>query len=149
MFGSACGNQPGGALGGGGGHPLMQFLQHKKGWGRQCGGPGALLKDLDLSDEQIERIAGLKVGGLGQFAHFKSVLAELMPKLTRELAQDSIDKNKVKEVYQQIKTHKDQLGENMVTRIIEFAEVLTPAQRKKLRMSAIKHFLGLNVQEEE
>ncbi len=113
-----------------------------------CGG-GSFLKDLDLSDEQLEKIAELKVQGMGHFSQLKSSMGTLMSQMMRELSQDQIDKVKVREIGKQIQECKSKAGDEFMERIITFAEVLTPEQRKKVRMKAIKRFLGVGSHESD
>jgi Spy/CpxP family protein refolding chaperone len=146
MFGhGACGKGAGSFSGG---HPFMQFLHQKAGMGGHCASPGAFLQDLDLSDEQLERIAELKIQGLVACSQTKGAMAELARQLGQELTEPKINKTKIKEIVQQLKEQKAKAGESMIDKVIAFAEALTPEQRKKVRTNAIKLFLGFNLDEE-
>ncbi len=130
-----------GGLGPGGFGPFM----HRFGGG--CGRGGSFLKDLDLTEEQLEKIAELKVQGMSHFAQVKSSMGSLMSQMMRELSQDQIDKAKVRAVAKQIQECKSKAGDEFLERVITFAEVLTPEQRKRVRMKAIKRFLGVDSDE--
>ncbi|HEY9776480.1 MAG TPA: periplasmic heavy metal sensor [Planktothrix sp.] len=134
-FGGGCGKH-----GGGFGPPWARM---HKGRGEHCG-PGALLNALDLSDEQLEKLAELKMEGCGQFAKFKSEMIGLVQEIGKELTKDQVDKNKVKEIAQRIKARKSDLGDSMLDRILSFTEVLSVEQRKRLRILLIKKFLGVD-----
>jgi Spy/CpxP family protein refolding chaperone len=140
MFG--FGGHFGRGMGGGGkfGGPPFAHFRHRFGGG--CG-PFAMLSDLDLTDEQLERLAELKLEGMSQWAQLKVSLGGLMKQLVRELCGEQINKTKIKELAKQIQEKKAQAGDEFLDRIIIFAEVLTPEQRKKVRMKAIKRFLGI------
>jgi Spy/CpxP family protein refolding chaperone len=142
----ACGKHPGGPFGFGQ-HPFAQFIQqrmHGHGGG-DCGGPGAVLNELNLTDEQLERVAELKLAALGDCAQLKAKVGDLLKTFAKELTQEPIDKTKVNNIAQQIKAEKSKLGDAMIERILAFAEVLTPEQRRKLRSSAIRRFLGVDL----
>lgn len=102
-----------------------------------------MLRDLNLNDEQLEKIAELKMSGMTQHLQMKLSMGALMKDMVKELGKEQIDKAKIKEIGKQIQTLKMQAGDEFLERVISFAEVLTPQQRKAMRMKAIKHFLGL------
>jgi Spy/CpxP family protein refolding chaperone len=117
--------------------------------GGGCGGPMAMLRDLNLTDQQLEKVAALKLEGLAACAQFKLSLGQAASQLVNELTKDQIDKAKIKELAKELKERKSQMGDAMLDRIITFAETLTPEQRKKLKLTAIKRFLGLDEASEE
>jgi Spy/CpxP family protein refolding chaperone len=103
-----------------------------------------MLADLDLSEEQLERIAEIKMDGMSHFAQVGSSMGSLMRQVARELAKEQINKEKVKEIHQQILAERQKHGESMIDHVIAFAEVLTPEQRKKMKTKAIRRFLGMD-----
>jgi len=146
MFGhGGCGSK---AFGGHFGFGSPPWIQRKFMGGRACG-PGAFLTDLDLTDEQLEKLAELKMEGLSKFGQFKSGVVGLLQQIAKELTKEQIDKAKIHEIAQQIQSHKSEMGASMVDRVIAFAEVLTVEQRKKLKSKLIKRFLGVDQQETE
>jgi len=150
MFGfGACDKQGGAGFGHGFGHGfgMHPFMQHGMFGRGGCGGPAALIKELGLSDQQLERVAELKIEGLGQCAQIKLEFGKLIKGLLSELTQESINKDKIRGIAQQIKAEKQKFGESMIERLISLAEVLTPEQRKKLKLAAIKKFLGVDLGE--
>jgi len=141
MFGFGCGKHGHGPFAVGFGPP--PWVRHKYKM-QNCGGPFAILRDLDLTDEQLEKIAELKMEGLSSFGKFKSALIGFAQQIGRELTKDQIDKAKVKEIASQVKTSKSEFADAMLDRIISVAETLTPAQRKQVRIKLIKRFLGVD-----
>jgi Spy/CpxP family protein refolding chaperone len=143
MFGfGGCGKHGGGPFGFG--QPPWAHRMH-----RMRGGFGAILADLDLTDEQLEKVAELKMEGLSKFAQFKSTVVGLVQQIGKELTKDQVDKAKVKEIAQQIKAHKSELGDTILDRVLTFTEVLTVEQRRKLRLKLIKRFLGVDTRAPE
>lgn len=126
-FGKRCG--PGGHHGRGG--PLGHFGFD-------------MLQDLDLTDEQIERIAELKADGMSEGMLMMAEGGKHFKLLIRELMNENLDKEKVKEAHKKLQEHKMKAGEQMVERALQFSEVLTPEQRKKLKRSAMRRFLHLD-----
>lgn len=109
------------------------------------GGMGAdLLHELDLTDDQVERIAELKAEGMGDGMKFMSEGGKLFKQLIRELTNEKLDRNKVKDAYKHLQEHKTKVGDAMIERALTFAEALTPEQRKKLKRSMQRKFLGLD-----
>jgi Spy/CpxP family protein refolding chaperone len=146
MFGhGGCGSK---AFGGHFGFGPPPWIQRKFMGGGACG-PGAFLGDLNLTDEQLEKLAELKLEGLSKFGQFKSSAVGFLQQIARELTKDQIDKAKIQEIAQKIQAQKSELGASMVDRVISFAEVLTVEQRKKLRSKLIRRFLGVDQQETE
>jgi Spy/CpxP family protein refolding chaperone len=139
MFGEGRGRRGGAPMGFGGGFgppPFARMLH-------LFGGSGSFLRGLNLNDEQLERIAELKLATMRQHMQMRLSMSALMKDMVKELSNDPIDKAKVKEIGKQIQTQKMQAGDEFFDRIISFAEVLTPEQRKAMRMKAIKSFLGM------
>jgi Spy/CpxP family protein refolding chaperone len=107
-----------------------------------------MLRGLHLTEEQLEKVAELKLEGMAAWAQFRASAGQLMRQMANELTRDQIDKAKVKELAAQIREQKSQLGDSMLDRIITFAEMLTPEQRRKLKMGAVRRFLGMEEEEE-
>lgn len=146
MFGFGCGKQGHGPFAVGFGPP--PWVRHKLKM-QHCGGPFAILRDLDLTDDQLEKLAELKMEGLSSFGKFKSALIGFAQQIGRELTNDQIDKAKVREIADRIKTAKSEFGDSILEHIISVAETLTPAQRKQVRIKLIKCFLGVDAPQPE
>jgi Spy/CpxP family protein refolding chaperone len=146
MFGnSECGGSGSHGPWGGGGHSKGgHFGQH----GGKCG-PGGMLQGLDLSDEQVLKIAELKGGTFSKMAHAKIDLMELKKEIFRELIKPQVDKKKVQSVAQKIKEHKSACMDSMLENMIAFSEILTAEQKKKLQLNKIRQFLGLEEPDED
>lgn len=114
-----------------GGGPFRHFLAGR-GW----------LEGIDLSDEQVEQIAELKQRSFSKMAHGGVDMMELRQQLFRELGSANIDKAKINEIKGKIKEHKAAMTDMMIDNITAFAEILTPEQRKKVRIKKIRQFLG-------
>jgi Spy/CpxP family protein refolding chaperone len=111
-----------------------------------CGGFGheGMLQDLDLTDDQVERIAELKAEGMGEGMQLMAQGSQFFKQLMHELANENIDRDKVKEAHKKLQEHKTKMGDAMLERALTFAEMLTAEQRKKLKRSAMRRFLGLD-----
>jgi Spy/CpxP family protein refolding chaperone len=141
MFGKfECG--AGGGLAGGSGK-----LASKGGWGGHGGGPLAMLQGLDLSDEQVLKLAEIKGGAFFKMAHSKIDIMQLKKQAFKELLSPQIDKARVRELAHQIKEKKSACMEEMVETIIACAEVLTPEQKKQLKLNKVRCMLGLGEDE--
>ncbi len=129
----------GAARGGRGGH------------GGKCGpgGPGAMLQGLDLTDEQLLKIAEIKGGAFSKMAHAKIDLMEMKKEIFRELLKPQVDKKKVHAVAQKIKEHKAACMDSMLENMIAFSEILTAEQKKKLHLNKIRSLFGLEDPEED
>ncbi len=134
MFG-ACGGPPGGR---GRGRFMGGFFRHLP-W---FGGGHDLLDGIELNDEQIERIADLKHRSFSKMGHGKVDMMDLMQALFKEMGNANIDKNKVEELRGRLKEHKAAMTDLMIDNMLAFAEILTPEQRKKIRIKKIRQFLG-------
>ena len=120
------------------------------GWGRHGGhggpgghGPLAMLQGLDLTDEQVLKIAEIKGGAFFKMAHDKIDIMALKKQAIKELLSPQVDKAKVRELANQIKEKKSQCMDQMVENIIACSEILTPEQKKELKINKIRCFLGL------
>lgn len=126
-----------------------------KHWGP--GGPGGrhghgpfghfgteMLQDLDLNDDQVERIAELKADGMSEGMRMMAEGGQLFKHMMRELMKEDLDKNQVKDAHRKLQEHRQKMGDSMLERALAFAEILTPEQRKKLRRSTLRRFLGLD-----
>ena len=125
------------------------------------GGPGGfgpfggehMLHELDLTEDQIEKLAELKAEGMGDGMGSMSQGGKLFKAILHELSSETIDRTKVKDAHKKLQEHRTKVGDDMLDRALRFAEILTPEQRKRLKHSALRRFLGLGkpaeVDEEE
>jgi Spy/CpxP family protein refolding chaperone len=121
MFGfGACASKRGGGGSGFGPSGFGAPWAHKM-HGGGCGGPMAMLRDLNLTDQQLEKVAELKLEGLAACAQFKLSLGQAARQIVDELTKEQIDKAKVKEFAKDLKERKSQMGDAMLDRIITFA----------------------------
>ncbi len=143
MFGKVGCAGPAGAGGG--------AVGSKGGFGGPWGGRGplAMLRDLDLSDEQVLKLAEIKGGAFFKLAHNKIDIMQLKKQAIKELFSPQVDKAKVRELAHQIKEKKSLCMDEMLESIIACSEILTPEQKKQLKLKKIRCFLGLGEHEEE
>lgn len=106
------------------------------------GGARHFLSGIDLTDEQIEQIAELKHKSFSKMGHGRVDMMELMQELFRELGKPKIDRARVLEIKDKIKEKKAAIADLMFDNMLDFAEILTPEQRKKIRIKKIRQFLG-------
>lgn len=115
-------------------------------WGG--GGPLAMLQGLDLTDEQALKLAEIKGGAFFKMAHNKIDIMQLKKQAIKELLSPQVDKSKVRELAHQIKEKKSLCMDEMLENIIACSEILTPEQKKQLKLKKIRCFLGLGEHEE-
>lgn len=116
--------------------------------GGKCG-PGALLQGLDLTDEQVLKIAELKGKVFSKIARAKLDLMELKKELFKELLQPQADKAKVRAIAEKIKAHKSECVDAMAENMVAFSEILTAEQKGQLRLGLVRKFLGLEELDDE
>ncbi|MGD9681290.1 MAG: Spy/CpxP family protein refolding chaperone [Candidatus Obscuribacterales bacterium] len=126
-----------------GGQGLGHMGHHGPMGGSKCG-PGGLLSELHLSEEQLLNVAALKGKTLSKIAHAKLELMELKKEAFKELLQPKVDRAKFSSLTEKIKAQKSQCVDLMSENLIAFSEVLTPEQKAKLRLSIVKKFLGVD-----
>ena len=134
MFGRGCG--PGGRGGGPRGRMMAGPFRH---W---FGGMRSLLEGIDLSDQQIEQIAELKHSSFSKMGHGRVDMMELRHHLMQELAEANIDRAKLADIKAKMKQHKSDMTDMMIDNMTAFAEILTPEQRKMVKLKKIREFLG-------
>jgi Spy/CpxP family protein refolding chaperone len=107
-----------------------------------------LLRELNLSDEQIERLAELKVEQRSQMAQFRGTAGSLMQQLGKELSKPEIDRGKVAQIREAIKDQRSRSEDAFMDAMVATADLLTAEQRKKLHLAISKRLLGLPSDEE-
>lgn len=105
------------------------------------------LEGIDLSDEQIEKIAELKQKSFSRMAHGRIDKTEMMQAIFKALASPDIDRAKVAELKARIKELKASMVDLMIDKMLGFAEILTPEQRKKIHINKIRRCLGSHGEE--
>jgi Spy/CpxP family protein refolding chaperone len=111
------------------------------------GGPRSWLEGIDLSDEQIEKIADLKHESFSKMAHGRVDKMTLMHAVFKELGSQKINHEKIAELKGKVKENKAMMIDLMIDNMLAFAEILTPEQRKKIRVKKIRQFLGSDDEE--
>lgn len=114
------------------------------GWGGPGGGgPLAMLRGLDLTDEQVLKLAEIKGGAFFKMAHNKIDMMHLKKQIFKELLASPVDKAKVRELANQIKEKKSLCMEEMLENVIAVSELLTAEQKHQLKLQKIRCMLGL------
>jgi Spy/CpxP family protein refolding chaperone len=104
---------------------------------------------VELTDEQVEKLAEIKGDGFIDFAGRGADSLPAVRSIVRALCKSDIDKDEVRSLHKELQAKRNQMGDAFVERIIATAEVLTPEQRKQVRMYMLRAALGLNRHEEE
>lgn len=108
--------------------------------GHGCTSP---LSGVDLSDDQLEKMAELKGQAFSKFGHGKVDIIDLYKSLFKELAKPSIDEKKVWNITDEIRGKKSELTDVLVEHLIAFAKILTPEQRSKIKLNKIRKIMGI------
>lgn len=101
-----------------------------------------------MTDEQALKLAEIKGGAFFKMAHNKIDIMQLKKQAIKELLSPQVDKSKVRELAHQIKEKKSLCMDEMLENIIACSEILTPEQKKQLKLKKIRCFLGLGEHEE-
>ena len=100
------------------------------------------IANLDLTDEQITQMAKLKrafeSGSSSSFATLRSLEDEMREKLSA----DNISESDVRKLAEEIAQQKADMSKRFSAHILESAKVLTPEQRKKMRLAHDRMELG-------
>ena len=94
-------------------------------------GPIAMITraGVELSDEQVEKLAEIKGEGFFKFAEQGVGMMPQVREFVRHLSKSEIDKDKVRAIHKEIQAKRNQMGDQFVENIMAIAEVLTPEQR--------------------
>ena len=96
----------------------------------------------DLSDDQITRMAKLKrtfeSGNSSAFSTLKSLTDEMQNKLSA----DNINESEVRRLAEEIAQQKADMSKRLSAHILEMAKILTPEQRKKIKLERDRMELG-------
>lgn len=109
--------------------------------GHGCGSP---LSGVDLTDDQLEKLAELKSQAFSKFGHGKVDIVDLYKRLFKELAKPTIDEKQVWNVTDEIRGKKSELTDVLVEHLIAFAKILTPEQRSKIKLNKIRRIMGIS-----
>lgn len=114
-------------------------------------GPIAMIAraGVELSDEQVEKLAEIKGEGFFKFAEHGVGMIPQVREFVQHLSKSQIDKDKVRAIHKEIQAKRNQMGDQFVENIMAIAEVLTPEQRKQVRMYMLRQSLGLGADEHE
>lgn len=100
------------------------------------------LAHLDLTDDQVTRLAKLKRSFENGNSSAFSTLRSLEDEMRDKLSADNINESDVKKLAEEIAQQKADISKRFSNHILESAKVLTPEQRKKLRLSQDRLELG-------
>ncbi|MBX9951409.1 MAG: Spy/CpxP family protein refolding chaperone [Candidatus Obscuribacterales bacterium] len=91
--------------------------------------------NLDLTDEQITQLAKLKRAFESASSSSFATLRALEDEMREKLSADNISESDAGKLAEQIAQHKADLSKRLSMHILESAKVLTPEQRKKMRLA--------------
>jgi Spy/CpxP family protein refolding chaperone len=97
---------------------------------------------IELSDDQVEKIAGIKAGKREKSMVVMSKLQPLERQFHQALAQAEINSADIGRLKADIAAQKAALEQLHADEIVEVAQVLTPEQRKKIYQSMLRAQLG-------
>jgi Spy/CpxP family protein refolding chaperone len=106
------------------------------GWSRR--GHASMFKNLNLTDDQYEKLYSIKRETMGQMAGKMGNMATLHMDLKDALLQADLDKSKIQSVQDKINALKTDMANMRLNQHISMLNVLTPEQRKELRLAMIK-----------
>lgn len=108
-------------------------------------GPFAIITraGVELNDEQVEKLAEIKGDGFLRKAEQRAAMLANVRKMIQLLTGSEIDKQQIRSLHKSIQESRNRVGEQMIEDFIEIAEVLSPAQRKQVRMHMLRVSLGL------
>ncbi|MBS1989743.1 MAG: periplasmic heavy metal sensor [Cyanobacteria bacterium SZAS LIN-3] len=145
--GGPCGPGPGGP----GGMPGMMpppppfAMMHGFGPGPGGMGPGPMmlpLHDLDLSDEQVEKLAAIKSSTADKAGPIMLKLHSAEREYRLALVQPEINRDQVSKLQAQLATQKQALDAVFGEAALDSAQVLTVEQRKQLKQKMNRMELG-------
>ena len=102
------------------------------------------LSGIDLTDDQLEKLAELKGQAFSKFGHGKVDIIDLYKRLFKELAKPNIDEKLVWNITDEIRGKKSELTDVLVEHLIAFAKILTPEQRAKIKLNKIRKLFGIS-----
>ncbi len=109
--------------------------------GHGCSSP---FSGLELTDDQLEKLAELKGQAFSKFGHGKVDIVDLYKRLIKELAKQSIDEKQVWNITDEIRGKKSELTDVLVEHLIAFAKILTPEQRSKMKLNKLRKLFGIS-----
>jgi Spy/CpxP family protein refolding chaperone len=98
-----------------------------------------MIKELNISDAQLERLASLKDQFEVSVAAKKAELHSLGRQMFSLLAQPTIDRTQITAVHDKMNSLKTDLGNARLNYTMDRAEVLTADQRSKMRHFMLAH----------
>ena len=128
----------------------VMFGNYKRFWShghrgmRDGGGPFSVIAKagVELTDEQVEKLAELKGDGFIDFAGRGAGMLPGMREIIRSLSKAEINKDEVRALHKTMQDKRNQMADAFVERVLAAAEILTPEQRKQVRMYMLRRALG-------
>lgn len=97
------------------------------------GDPVRMKKDLNLSDEQVTKIADINKDHMKKMLDYKEKLAPKKIQLKKLLLEDSVDMAKVRTLLKEIGDLRVELQALRIEHRLDIEKVLTPEQKAKMR----------------
>jgi periplasmic protein CpxP/Spy len=97
-----------------------------------AGGVGNLVKELNLSQDQIQRLQQLRKNSQGKTKERRQALRTAKQELT-QLLQGSASSDQIRQKRQQVQTLQREIADTNFEHTLAIREILTPEQRVKLQ----------------
>ncbi len=97
-----------------------------------------ILDRLNLSDKQLEKIEKIRLNTRKKMIKLGAQVSELNIEMKEEFLKEKIDENKIKDLINKINKSRSEIFKLQVMSRIEILKVLTPEQRKEIRLSFLK-----------
>ncbi len=124
-----------------GGHPRKgpgMMMPHHGNWWHDA----RILEDLDLNDNQLEKINDIQVKAEKKIIKKGAVLAEKMIDLKTAMGKTKLDENKITKMINEISKIHSEMYKIKVLPKLEVLKVLTVEQRKKLKKKMLFNPMG-------
>ena len=133
------------------GHYKRLWFQGHRGMHGHGPGPFSIIarSGVKLSDEQVEKLAELKGDGMVDFAERGADMIPRMRNIAAAFSKPTIDKDEVRKIHKEMQAKRNQMADEFVERMLSAAEILTPEQRKQLRMHMLRSSLGFGGDEHD
>ncbi len=108
----------------------QMMMEHR---GHFFGDPGRMKKELNLTDEQVTKIANINKEHRKKMLDYKEKLAPKKIQLKKLLLEDTVDMGKVRSLLGEIGDLRVELQALRIEHRLNIEKVLTPDQRAKMR----------------
>jgi Spy/CpxP family protein refolding chaperone len=103
---------------------------------------GLPLHDVDLTDDQVEKLAAIRSGAREKADPIMLKMHSLEHEFINALAQSSVNSDDVTRIRTQLSAQKQSLDAIFTDSAVASAQLLTPEQRKQIKLQMSRHELG-------